>query len=498
MLLLNHSKYFLLFISILYFYSLFIYPLTYDEAIFSVMGKSMHTGQLLYKDIVDNKPPGIYILFYFLGFIPTNEVFILRLPLLISISFTAFFIFETSKKLFPTIETKYFLLIPSLYLLCSVFFVGGLTSLTESYSSLFTSLSLYFFISGYLNNNKNSKNYLIKTSLAIFVGAMFNQSALIFLIIPCMCLFFYKQYSELFVFLFSFLLLCVITLYVFYSLGIFEEFIEYTITFNINYAKEVSSPLIIFGSIALAYGFIGTTFIPGVIGLLSLKNDKKNSYLFWSFLIALLVSLAFAATRNTIVSRHHMFPSAILLLVFVPLGVQILKNKIFLSESISKLLLWISVFSLVLLLLFFGFVILKLNGVLNGYTIQDESYHISKLNEVVSSESCKNILSFNPIYYYFSGQENFFTKRIFDADIELKQYGSEKIFYNYLVSEYEHLCFVVYIQEDSFYSIPGIYNRKIHANTLPLYSLFEENCECKYLQQLTSNSSVCYNCVAAK
>ena len=68
-----------------------------DEGIYQVIGMAINNGSLLYKDIWDNKPPLLYLLYALFN----SDQFAVRLVSLIFGLFSIFVFFFLSKKLFP-------------------------------------------------------------------------------------------------------------------------------------------------------------------------------------------------------------------------------------------------------------------------------------------------------------------------------------------------------------------------------------------------------------
>ena len=48
-------------------YSFSLSVIDHDESTYILAGKTIYEGGLLYKDVIDGKPPGIFIIYYLMG-----------------------------------------------------------------------------------------------------------------------------------------------------------------------------------------------------------------------------------------------------------------------------------------------------------------------------------------------------------------------------------------------------------------------------------------------
>src|SRR3989344_2360267 len=75
-----------------------------DEGIYQVLGMAMRQGRLLYRDIWDNKPPLLYIIYSFFS----SDQFLVRLASLIVGILSIIVFFLLAKKLFKNSLSRYF------------------------------------------------------------------------------------------------------------------------------------------------------------------------------------------------------------------------------------------------------------------------------------------------------------------------------------------------------------------------------------------------------
>src|ERR1035437_6212785 len=101
------DSWFLISISVIFFIlrlpSLFEPDWYGDEGVYQVLGISIKAGRLLYRDIFDNKPPFLYLLYSFVS----SDLFMIRLISLISGLLSVWVFFYLSKKLFENAKASY-------------------------------------------------------------------------------------------------------------------------------------------------------------------------------------------------------------------------------------------------------------------------------------------------------------------------------------------------------------------------------------------------------
>src|SRR5258708_6432477 len=74
-----------------------------DEGVYQALGLAIRNGRLLYRDIWDNKPPLLYMLYSYLG----SDQFLIKFFSLIIGVLTVILFFHLTRKLFSNIKTSY-------------------------------------------------------------------------------------------------------------------------------------------------------------------------------------------------------------------------------------------------------------------------------------------------------------------------------------------------------------------------------------------------------
>ena len=103
----SFDSWFLITISVVFFIlrlpSLFEPDWYGDEGVYQVLGIGIKAGRLLYRDIFDNKPPFLYLLYSLVS----SDQFMIRLISLIFGLLSVWIFFFLSKKLFDNVKTSY-------------------------------------------------------------------------------------------------------------------------------------------------------------------------------------------------------------------------------------------------------------------------------------------------------------------------------------------------------------------------------------------------------
>lgn len=163
----NQKEYiiFLFFMAVavgLRFFSFFPSVLDHDESTYLIIGRDILNGKMLYTDVTDTKPVGIFLFYAGLEFIFGNSIFWKRLVMALVVGATAFLIFRGSKKLFSNNKVAFASgLIYIFY--TSIWNYHGRSPNTELLFNLFTIAALIFFF------KKNYLNYFFG-GLALGIG----------------------------------------------------------------------------------------------------------------------------------------------------------------------------------------------------------------------------------------------------------------------------------------------------------------------------------------
>jgi len=213
----------------------FIFPLLYlhtslyvDESLFLVIGRKISYGAVLYRDVGDNKTPGIFLLSAFLFKVFGRSYIIPRLFVYTINSLSALMIFLLGKKI-RNAEVG----IHSSLLFLVVLYLPqykAYTFITEPFAIFF------FIIAAFLLSKKDAILYKFGAGISIGIGYLFNQTIMLFLIvIGIFYIAIYKKnlfhsLKNLFIVCLGMIIPILITSLYFIKLGAFKEFVECTIS----------------------------------------------------------------------------------------------------------------------------------------------------------------------------------------------------------------------------------------------------------------------------
>ncbi len=275
----SYAFWFLLGISLVFFFlrfpSLFEPNWYGDEGIYQVLGDGMSQGRLLYRDIFDNKPPFLYILYNLTG----SDLFTTRLLSLVFGLFSVVAFYFLSKKLFINIK--------SVIVSTSIFaFLFGFPVLEGNIANAENFILLPVIIAGLFilsavekkNDDKNLK-ILFSSGLLLGIAFLFKivsvfdfLAFLSFLVIISLPrsnnLIFIKknllnEARNILAFVLGFIFLIIPTGLIFFLQGGFDEFLRATLFSNIGYVGYgnrflgIPQGLLIFKSLIL----LGFTFV---------------------------------------------------------------------------------------------------------------------------------------------------------------------------------------------------------------------------------------------
>jgi hypothetical protein len=120
----------------------FFYPIHQDEQVFLQISQQIHSGDILYQQAVDNKPPGIYLVWYLVlklsnsSFI-SDTFYLMRFITLISNWITAYFIYLIAGQGRLT-ALSYLIILP---------FYQGQFAITEPFMIMWLVIGMYFTLS---------------------------------------------------------------------------------------------------------------------------------------------------------------------------------------------------------------------------------------------------------------------------------------------------------------------------------------------------------------
>jgi 4-amino-4-deoxy-L-arabinose transferase-like glycosyltransferase len=150
----------------------------HDESTYLEIARMLLSGKLLYVDMVDIKPPGIFVILAFFQWVFGYSVFVMRMLTALWIAVTAFLIFKTVKLLVTDERSAIAAGIIYIFLISTWSFYG-ISITPEIFFNLFTISALYlllkkqgllnFFIAGLLAGMGFIVKYLILFDFAAFL-----------------------------------------------------------------------------------------------------------------------------------------------------------------------------------------------------------------------------------------------------------------------------------------------------------------------------------------
>lgn len=268
-----------------------------DEGIYQVVGKAIRNGSLLYRDIWDNKPPILYLIYAAFD----GELYWVKLASLIAglLSIGSFFLL--SKKLLT--NGRHYIATLLYAVLFGLPLIEGNIANAENFMLLPTTTALYFAIR-YLKE-KNLKfiiiaGFLLSISFMMKAVAVFDFLAILFILLAFNIdktkQISIKNFSKEFLFTLSFLFLSVFTSIYFFAKGAFADFFGAVLSQNIDYVS--SENIFIFP--------MGTLIIKSILAFIFLlilfvkRNGLgKNKFIIYVWLVFAFYSALFSQRGYT-------------------------------------------------------------------------------------------------------------------------------------------------------------------------------------------------------
>jgi 4-amino-4-deoxy-L-arabinose transferase-like glycosyltransferase len=210
-----------------------------DESNFMFIGDSINHGSTLYKDFIDNKPPGIFYLNAFIFLLFGKSFYASRIVLFIINTLSALIIYFLGKNQWNERVGQ----LSSLLFLIGVYnpLVQGFYVLTEQYMVFFGLLGFFVFL------KFRYWAYLIPVGFFLGMSTLFKQSGILFYIVICMYyllglldrenrnkVFTYTAIKSLLLILIGFSIPVIITVVFFYREGVIYDFLYWSIFYYIR------------------------------------------------------------------------------------------------------------------------------------------------------------------------------------------------------------------------------------------------------------------------
>jgi 4-amino-4-deoxy-L-arabinose transferase-like glycosyltransferase len=145
---------------ILRFFSFFPSVLDHDESTYLEIARMILNGKMLYVDMIDIKPPGIFLILAGFQAVFGYSIFVMRLLVSLWIAFTAFMIYMTSRLLVKNERASLAAGIIYIFLISTWSFYG-ISITPEIFFNLFTISALYLLV-----KKQSHLNYLLAGLLA--------------------------------------------------------------------------------------------------------------------------------------------------------------------------------------------------------------------------------------------------------------------------------------------------------------------------------------------
>ncbi len=208
-----------------------------DEGIYQVIGRALLSGKTLYKDIWDNKPPLLYIIYALVN----GNLYLIKLLSLFAGLFSTVIFFLLSKKMFEN-PLSFYISTTVFSILFGLPILEGNIANAENFM-LLPIISAAYLIYSYLENKQRKKliyaGLLLSIAVITKIVAVFDFAAFMTFILFSSRVVISNQNVRRFLdFFLSTILLLVICFVFFLFLGIPKEFIGAVFLQNVSYVGE--------------------------------------------------------------------------------------------------------------------------------------------------------------------------------------------------------------------------------------------------------------------
>ena len=278
-----------------------------DEGIYQVVGRALAEGRVLYRDIWDNKPPVLYIIYAF----SYGNLFIVKLLSLIAGLGSTVVLYKLAKKLFRR-TISVFVTISLFSILFGSPILEGNIANAENFMLLPVIASAYLIII-YQKNSRLSHLLLaglfLSFSLMTKIVSVFDFATFLIFLLATNGLVISKDWKRISLFTLSFLSTFLIFIIYFLIAGTFVESMSSIFLQNISYVSEQN------GSTNPLLFFISKILILIVVVFILIKKRKSISIsnIFIYLWLAFSIYSAFFSARPYIHYLLVILPSFVLL-----------------------------------------------------------------------------------------------------------------------------------------------------------------------------------------
>ncbi|MBI2028418.1 MAG: glycosyltransferase family 39 protein [Candidatus Levybacteria bacterium] len=281
--------------------SVWTLPFVRDGFGYAYVGGRIAQGAILFKDVWDHKPPGVYFLDALTYLIFPDYIFGVRILSLVASVTSAIFFYCLIKSLFNSRTA--FLTTVLFSIFTNVYMVTQGDNLVESYMIPFVSLSYILFIKAY-----QSKKILFFMLTGVVVGILFIFKQVGILAFFAFALFIFwkdkKRFRNTFYLGIGVIVPLVPFVLYFYLNNAFAEALDAIFLYNFIYSRQGYSVSSISQSIYYLIQVLFATllmWVLGIIGLIGRKLREKDFMFLILFLFAFLGTMLggkFAFSRN--------------------------------------------------------------------------------------------------------------------------------------------------------------------------------------------------------
>lgn len=283
-----------------------------DEGVYDVVAMGIRSGRLLYRDIWDNKPPFLYLLYALFG----SDQFLIRFVSLVVGIFALYFFYLIAKRLFVKRQSIYLSIFLFVLLFATPILEGNIAN-AENFMIL-PVLAGGFIILEYVRTKKSLllylSGFLLSVAFLFKVVAIFDASSFfIFIFISE-----YKNKYQLtkqvkkltpFILGFAFPIIAVTLFFVFK--GAFSFFIQAVLVQNVGYVGYANNLIISQGFLLLKLVFL----LAFIVFLFKQRKIIDHRLLFVLLWVSFSLFNAFFSQRPWTHYLLVLFPSFVLLFV---------------------------------------------------------------------------------------------------------------------------------------------------------------------------------------
>ena len=329
-----------------------LYPYYFggDSAIFSLIGKGIIEGKILYKDLFDHKGP---IMFFIqaIGYCISGHLGIFFVQCIFG-AINIIFLYLIWKEIRKKEEKLYIIDLIAIFIAgYSIFFYTfEKGNLTEEFSLPFISGSIYFFIRYAMNVDKNTKHpysysMLYGAFIAILAFIRMNNATTIFagILSIIIYLIYKKEFKNLFINMFFGILGCAIVtipiiLYFYCNDALYDMFYA-TFIYNFKYAGTASHQSIFmdFEKYIILYAPLIVSSIFGTVNILKKNNNRKIE--FADILIGIIILTNFILLIITNKYSHYFT-------IFIPIYMLVISK--YWTFNIKAINTWIIIICIIL------------------------------------------------------------------------------------------------------------------------------------------------------